>query len=366
MDFELSDDQLALKEAARALLDAEASPARVRKVVDDGSGLDPALWRSMAEQGWAALEVPEPEGGLGLGLVEVAVLCEEVGRHLAPAPFMESVVASFALRRAGVPRGAELAGLLAAGEAVACLAWSQDARSVRATGEGQSWELSGRADPVPFAPVADLALVFASEPSGDLALFCLELDPSARPPAEAAMDCTRCLAWLELDRAPATRLGGQEACEAVLDRAATCLSAEMLGAADRVLSMTVDYAKARVQFDRPIGSFQAVKHRCADMLVDVEGMRSAAYYAAWSVGAAQPDASLAASVAKAWCSDAARRVMASGLQVHGGIGFTWEHDLHLYLKRAQLDEVAFGDAAFHRDRLAGRLRARVEAGGSVL
>src|SRR5256885_14599102 len=140
----------------------------------------------------------------------------------------------------------------------------------------------------------------------------------------------------------------------------------MLGGASRVLELTVEYAKERVQFGRPIGSFQEVKHRCADMLVDVEGMRSTAYHGAWCLGAGHPDASVAASTAKVWCSDAGRRVMASGLQVHGGIGFTWEHDLHLYLKRAQLDQVSMGDATFHRERLAALLRAKVEAGESVV
>src|SRR5437868_8490725 len=140
----------------------------------------------------------------------------------------------------------------------------------------------------------------------------------------------------------------------------------MLGGASAVLDMAVGYAKDRVQFGRPIGSFQAVKHRCADMLVDVEGMRSTAYWAAWAITAGDPDASVAASTAKVWCSDASRRVMASALQVHGGIGFTWEHDLHLFLKRAQLDQVSFGDAAFHRERLALLLRSRVESGGSVV
>jgi len=180
------------------------------------------------------------------------------------------------------------------------------------------------------------------------------------------MDRTRSLSWLELDRRPAVRLGGAAAADGVLDRAAAALSAEMLGAAARVLEMTVEYAKDRVQFGRPIGGFQAVKHRCADMLVDVEGMRSAAYYAAWAVGAGDPDASAAASAAKVWCSDAARRVMASALQVHGGIGFTWEHDLHLFLKRSQLDQVSFGDAPHHRERLAAILRPRAEAGQPVL
>ncbi len=148
----------------------------------------------------------------------------------------------------------------------------------------------------------------------------------------------------------------------MLDRAATLASAEMLGAADQVLAMTVQYAKDRVQFGKPIGSFQAVKHMLADALVDVEGMRSTAYYAAWCGAADDADRALSASMAKAWGSDASRRVMAAGLQVHGGIGFTWEHDMHLFLKRAQLDQVSYGDAAFHRDRIAGILRDRLDAG----
>ncbi len=152
----------------------------------------------------------------------------------------------------------------------------------------------------------------------------------------------------------------------MLDRAATLVSAEMLGAADRVLAMTVDYAKDRVQFGKPIGSFQAVKHMLADALVDVEGMRSTVYYAAWCAAADDRERSLAASMAKAWCSDASRRVMAAGLQVHGGIGFTWEHDMHLYVKRAQLDQVSYGDAAFHRDRIATMLRERLDAGAAAV
>ena len=170
---------------------------------------------------------------------------------------------------------------------------------------------------------------------------------------------------LAFDGTPARRLGGTDAAALLLDRAATLASAEMLGAADRVLSMTVEYAKDRVQFGKPIGSFQAVKHMLADALVDVEGMRSTVYYAAWCAAAGDPDRSLSASMAKAWCSDASRRVMAAGLQVHGGIGFTWEHDMHLYLKRAQLDQVSFGDAAFHRDRIAAMLRERLDAGQAL-
>ena len=193
-----------------------------------------------------------------------------------------------------------------------------------------------------------------------------------RPAAEPAMDVTRQLAWLgsaALADAPRIEVGGAAEVARHLDVAAVAYAAELLGVAQRALDLAVAYAKDRVQFGRPIGSFQAVKHRCADMLVDVEGMRSAVYWAAWTLGdvdAADDERSIAASTAKAWCSDAASRVLASALQVHGGIGFTWEHDLHLYLKRAHLDAVAFGDATFHRARLARLLRSRVEGGRSVI
>ncbi len=196
-------------------------------------------------------------------------------------------------------------------------------------------------------------------------VYGVDLRRAGRPEPLPAMDRTRELGVLAFDGTPARFLGGDEAAALVLDRAATLASAEMLGAADHVLAMTVQYAKDRVQFGKPIGSFQAVKHMLADALVDVEGMRSTSYYAAWCAAAGDPERSLAASMAKAWCSDASRRVMAAGLQVHGGIGFTWEHDMHLYLKRAQLDQVSYGDAAAHRDRIAALLRQRLETGQAL-
>jgi alkylation response protein AidB-like acyl-CoA dehydrogenase len=359
MDFELSDDQLALRDGARELLDGLAPTTRVRTVVDAGGGIDDGLWKAMLEQGWTAVEVPEDRGGLGLGAVEVAVLVEEIGRHVAPAPFLSTLLALGALARAGRDDWAER---LAAGDAIGCVAWSRAGRSdVRAAGD----RLTGRSDPVPFAPSADLAVVIAESDDGP-ALYALELGERDRPGREPAMDLTRELGWLRFDGTHAERLGGPDEVDALLDRGAAFTSAEMLGGASRAMDMAVEYAKERVQFGRPIGSFQAVKHRCADMLVDVEGMRSSAYWAAWCIGADHEDASVAASTAKIWCSDASKRVMASALQVHGGIGFTWEHDLHLFLKRAQLDQVSFGDAPFHRQRLADLLRPRIEAGRSVI
>jgi alkylation response protein AidB-like acyl-CoA dehydrogenase len=236
---------------------------------------------------------------------------------------------------------------------------------VRAVPSGSDWVLAGRSDPALYAPSAAIALVVAETPGGP-GLFRVDLDAVGRPPAEPAIDRTRELGWLEFSDALAEPIGGGDAVEALLDRGAVFAAAEMLGGAARVLELTVEYAKDRVQFGRPIGSFQALKHRCADMLVDVEGMRSTVYWAAWCIGAADPEASVAASTAKIWTSDASKRVMASGLQVHGGIGFTWEHDLHLFLKRAQLDQRTFGDAGYHRARLARLLRPRVESGTSVI
>jgi alkylation response protein AidB-like acyl-CoA dehydrogenase len=362
LDFALNDDQEALRDGARDVLDGLASSPQVRAVVNRGGGWDAALWAAMVEQGWPGVAIPETLGGLGLGTVEVAVLLEGVGGHAAPAPFATTVLALDALAAAGDTD--DIAAILG-GDGLVCVAWSRRGDALRADAAGSGWLLHGRPDPVPYAPSAAAAVVVADTPDGP-GLFKVDLDPDHPVPAEPAMDRTRELGWLRFDATPTTRLGGTESVEALTNRGATYAAAEMLGGADRVLGMAVEYAKERVQFGRPIGSFQAVKHRCADMLVDVEGMRSSTYWAAWCIGADHPDASIAASTAKIWCSDASKRVMASALQVHGGIGFTWEHDLHLFMKRAQLDQLAFGDASYHRERLAALLRPRVEAGESIL
>jgi alkylation response protein AidB-like acyl-CoA dehydrogenase len=378
VDFELSDDQRALQSAASTLLGDRCPTTRVRQISDLSSHLDAELWAAMAEQGWLAVELPEAAGGLGLGLVETVVLCEQLGRHVAPVPFLGTVLACRALSSAVTADEIETAAMLGGdevgiwierlsmGDAVGAVAWSRRPDAVVAHSDGRGgWTLSGRSDLVVYGPSADVVVVFAAA-NAMPALFALAPGGSERPLAEPAMDRTRSVGWLTLADRPALRLNGPEGASDLLDRAAAAVSAEMLGAADRVLEMTVAYAKDRVQFGRPIGGFQAVKHRCADMLVDVEGMRSSTYYAGWAVGAGDSEAAAAASVAKVWSSDAARRVMASGLQVHGGIGFTWEHDLHLFLKRSQLDQTSFGDAGLHRERLAQILRPRAESGLPVL
>ena len=234
------------------------------------------------------------------------------------------------------------------------------ASALEAVSSGDGWRLSGRVGPAEGASVADIAVVVAAG-----RVFAVDLDRVGRPAREPAMDVTRALSWLSFDGTPAVHVGDADLADALVDRGALGASAEMLGGAGRVLELAVQYAKDRIQFDQPIGSFQAIKHRCADMVVDVEGMRSSTWYAAWALSAAEDDASIAASTAKVWSSEAAKRVMASGLQVHGGIGFTWEHDLHLYMKRSQFDRVSYGDASFHRQRLAGLLRDRLALSSGI-
>ena len=350
VDFDLSADQVALREAAAALLDDRCDTAAVRRACENG-GFDADLWTAMVEQGWTGIAVPESLGGVGLGTVEAAVLLEQTGAHLAPVPLLQQLAALAVL--ADGPWGERLLS----GEAIACVARTPLARA----GDGT---VSGRTEPAVYGARADVLVA----PAGD-GLVAVDLSGVARSP-EPAMDQTRELAWIDLDDAPSVTVGGAEEAAAHLDRGAVFHSAEMLGAAEAVMGLAVEYAKVREQFGRPIGSFQAVKHRCADMLVDVEGMRSAVYHAAWAMGAADDPAGRAtaaetAAVAKIWCSDAAVRVAESALQVHGGIGFTWEADVHLYLKRVQLDQVAFGDARHHRSRLAAILRDRLAAGVGV-
>jgi len=338
MDFDLSADQQALREAAAGLLRSRSGRTVVRTAMDRGGAPDPALWAAMVDQGWCGIAVPEVDGGVGLGWVEAAVLLEQVGATVAPAPILSQLVAL---------------DVLASSEWAAGLL---DGSTIATVAEG----LDG---PVPYAPSADVVVAIEQD-----RLVAIDL-AGHRPGGEPAMDLTRTIGWLRsavLVDAPRRDLGGRDEVERFRDVASVAYSAEMLGIAQQVLDLSVAYAGERQQFGRPIGSFQAVKHRCADMLVDVEGMRSAVYWAAWCVSARDPDASVAASTAKVWCSDAVGRVTASALQVHGGIGFTWEHDLHLYLKRAHLDALSFGDASAHRTRLAALLRAKVESGASVI
>jgi alkylation response protein AidB-like acyl-CoA dehydrogenase len=380
VEFELSSDQRDLGDAAAELLSRLASREHIRAFVGPGEpgavpgaagtdldGFDRPLWEAMAEQGWLAVERDEPDG-LGLGMVEVAVLCEQVGRRIAPAPFAGTIlcmgVLVGAVGDASLPAdtrrtAAEWVERLSTGEAIGCVVWSAEPGTTTAGGTLDRCRLDGHPEPTPYASAADLAVVVTED-----AVYLVSLEDGGAPPSQPAMDRTRPLAWLRLDATPAHWIGGPEAAIRLVDRAATVVAAELLGASAVVLEMSVEYAKVRRQFGHPIGSFQAIKHRLADALVDVEAMRSCTYYAAWCLASNDPEASLAASMAKAWCSDASRRVMATGMQVHGGIGFTWDHDIHLYLKRAQLDASSVGTASWHRERIAGMLQRRLADGGS--
>ncbi len=367
MDFDLSKPQKLLKESARALLARECGPGRVRELMETETAHDEGLWQSLADQGWTGLLVPEGQGGLGLGLVEMAAVAEEMGRACLPGAFLSTLFAAALVGRAGSagPR-AKYLGAIAAGELKATVAlleegasWDADAVRLGASRDGGRFTLTGRKLFVPDAGVADIIICVARD--GDsLALLPVGrgaegLTVSPTP----SMDATRKLYEVGFE---GVGVGESEALGAdgdargalrgALEVATAVLCAEMVGGMQWVLDTTVEYAKTRQQFGRPIGSFQAVQHMCADMLLLTESARSAAYYAAWALTENDPAARAAVSVAKAYCSDAYREVANRGVQVHGGIGFTWEHDLQLYYKRSKSSETLFGDATFHRERIA--------------
>jgi alkylation response protein AidB-like acyl-CoA dehydrogenase len=373
--FAFDEDQEQLRAAARGFLAAHSSPARVRAAMATDAGWDAAVWRRIgAELGWPAVIVPEAYGGIGLGFVELVALMEEMGATLLCAPFFSSVcLGASALLAAGTEeqKQAYLPGI-AAGETTATLAWSEpggrrpDAGAIAAVAErrGEGFRLRGTKSYVVDGHTAGVLIVAARAPGSagadGVSLFVLPADtPGVGRRLLPTMDQTRKLAEVALQRVevgPDALLGplhqGWPVVARVLDRAAVALSAEMCGGAQKVLDLSTEYAKVRVAFGRPIGAYQAVKHRCADMLVAVENAKSITYYAAWAADQDAPDAMLAASMAKAFVSDAYRKVAGDGIQVHGGIGFTWEHDMHLYFKRAKGSEVAFGDATLHRERVA--------------
>jgi alkylation response protein AidB-like acyl-CoA dehydrogenase len=349
MEFDLDADQRALRDAARSFLERETPLSYARTMMDDERGYREEIWRKMAGLGWMALPFPEDAGGVGQGFVALAILLAEMGRVVLPGPYFSTVVAvGHAILEAGsdAQRKEVLAGICA-GETIAAFAPHADARI-----HGET--LIGEARYVADAPAAHRFVVA----TGDGLAITNGTEGITVTPVQT-LDATRKVAHVEFHNAGSERLeGSTSSLQRILDRASVGLAAEMLGAAERVVELAVDYAKQRVQFERPIGSFQAVKHRAADMHLDVESLRNAVYYAAWAIERDRPEASLAASMAKAYASDAFRRVAASGIQVHGGIGFTWEHDMHLYFKRAKASEIAFGSADHHRERMATLLEHR--------
>lgn len=364
MDFGFSDEQDMLREASRRFLDSEMPVTRVRSMLeDDGPGYDPDCWRKAAALGWFGILVPEQHGGAGQSLVDAVVVAEELGRTVQPGPYLPTMVASMAIAEFGTAeQQASILPSVADGSTV--LAWSappgfgdalDNAITVRAVGD--ELILDGATSLVQDAHVADQLLLTARDGDG----LCQVLVPARSPGLDIrvlkTLDLARRLCAVELDgvRVPSSaRLGVGDATEAADRQVAAALvlqCAEAVGGAERLLEMTVAYAKDRVQFGRPIGSFQAIKHKCANMLVWVEASKSATYYAALAVQDRLPETSLAASIAKSYVGQAYPDVAGEALQIHGGIGFTWEHDVHLYLRRAKSNEVLLGDPAWHRERI---------------
>ncbi|HEV2686904.1 MAG TPA: acyl-CoA dehydrogenase family protein [Bryobacteraceae bacterium] len=364
MQFGLSETQQTLKNTVRKFLVTECPPAEVRKQMETATAFDPALWRKMVEQGWTGIIFPEEFGGFGMGMVEMAAALEEMGRALLPGPFFSTVLlAGAVLDSAGSKAQKEkYLGAICRGEAKATLAlledsasWSPDAVRMEASG----LSLTGRKLFVPDAEVAD-SLICVARMNGDLALVVVPAGArGVTITAQPAMDGTRKLYAVDFNSVAISRddvLASGDRARTALDRAldiATVgLAAEMTGGMQRLLEIAVEYAKTRKQFGRAIGEFQAVQHQCADMLLFTESSRSAAYYAAYAIHEGIPEARLAVSVAKTYVSDAYREVGNRAIQIHGGMGFTWENDVHLYYRRAKASELALGDAAFHRERIA--------------
>jgi alkylation response protein AidB-like acyl-CoA dehydrogenase len=374
MDFAFSEEQEMLRSSARTLL-AKASPsAVVRQLMETEDAYDAGLWKKVAEQGWTALGIPEEYGGFGTFL-DLVVVLEETGRVLLPGPFFETMgMAVPAILEAGTQaQRSEVLTAIAAGDARATLAftepsgrWDAEGVTLSAQKSGDGWTLDGTKLFVPGAGVADYMVVAArTRSSGEdgITLFLVKGRPAGmtvRP--LSTLDMTH--KWYEV-KFDKVQLGadalmgepdkGWAPLRRALEWATAGICAEMVGGAQKVLEDSVEYAKTRQQFGKPIGIYQAVSHKLADMLLEVESAKSVTYYAAWTVDADAPDRALACSIAKAYTSDAYRHATGSGIQVHGGIGFTWEHDMHLYFKRAKASEVTLGDPTYHRELVAEAL-----------
>ena len=378
MNFAFTDEQEELRATARAFLADNASSEAARSAMESELGWDPDLWKRIAsEMGWTALPIPEAYSGLGLGPVELVALLEVMGEALLCSPYLSSVClgAGAILAAGSEEQKRELLPSIAAGDTRAALAVTEsgpyqgpDGVTTEARRDGGDWVLSGAKRFVVDGHTADLLVVAARDEEGGLGLFAVPGESaSVKRHGLATMDRTRRLADVDLRhvRVPGSaRLGGAgdatPALARALDVAAVTLASEQVGGAQRCLDLSVAHAKERVQFGRPIGSFQAIQHTCADMMVALESARSGVYYAACAAQEESDELAVAASLAKATASEAFFRCAADALQVHGGVGFTWEYDIHLYLKRARASEGLLGTPDWHRERVARHLGLGVE------
>jgi alkylation response protein AidB-like acyl-CoA dehydrogenase len=375
VNFAFSEEQEELRRSVRRFLEDKSPVTEVRRLMETTEGYDPKVWAQMAnELGLQSLHIPENFGGQGFSFVELVVVLEEMGRALLCAPFFSTVcLAANAVLNAGTEaQKVELLPGIASGETIATLAftepkglWDANGITMEAVPDGSGgYRLDGTKMFVLDGHTANLIVVAArSAGSGGtegISFFIVPGDaPGLTRTALPTMDQTRKQAKLEFSGVSARLLGeegaGWAALSKTLDQVAVCLAAEQVGGAQKCLDMSVEYAKVRIQFGRPIGSFQAIKHKCADMLLEVESSKSAAYYAGWAAAEDNDELPVVASLAKSYCSEAYFHAAAENIQIHGGIGFTWEHDAHLYFKRAKSSEILFGDPTYHRELLAQRI-----------
>lgn len=372
MDIKLDEIQLDIANEARRFLEKECPAEIVREAYEDDRGLTDKLWNQMSEMDWMKIRIPEAYGGAEMEQLDLCIILEEMGRAVVPGPFFSSVqLAAEAILAAGSEdQKKEYLPKIGDGKMIGTLALSEpdsgadtDYIQMSARADGDGFVLSGTKLTVPDAHVADVMVVAArtepgTEPSHGVTLFLVDKDTDGlRVNLLPTMDGTRKLCAVEFKDVRASGvLGevnqGRAPLDKVLQRAQTGLAAECIGGAQRAMEIATEYAKTRVQFDQPIGAFQAIKHACAQMFVLVESGRSLLYWAAWAQDHAdEKEAALAASAVKAYCAEAYTKVTASALQVHGGIGFTWENDIHLFLKRAKGNELSLGDPAFHREKI---------------
>ncbi|MFL6277402.1 MAG: acyl-CoA dehydrogenase family protein [Blastocatellia bacterium] len=368
MDFDLNETQKLFKSSARELFAQECPPEAVRAMIDSGQPYSEALWQKLVEQGWTGLMFDEADGGMGLGYVEMAVAFEEMGHALVPGAFLSTVALAGPLvaRTGNPPQRNQYLKAICEGEAKATVAllevagdWNPDAVQLQASETATGLTLSGTKLFVADAGAVNTIITVARIGS-DLALAVVAADaPGLTIKPMPAIDATRHLYEVDYNNVEvaATQVlargdAARVAIEQALDVATVALAAEMVGGMQWLLDTTVEYAKTRKQFGKPIGQFQAIQHHCANLLLLTESARSAVYYAAWQLGNDAERAPLAVSVAKTYASDAYREAGNLGIQVHGGIGFTWDEPMHFYYKRAKASELMFGDATFHRERIA--------------
>ncbi len=374
MDFAFSEEQNELRRVARRFLEVASAEDRVRSAMATERGYDPSVWEQLSKElAWTALTIPEEHGGLGMSYLDLHPLMEEMGRALLCSPFFSTIcLGANALLVGGTEaQKAHYLPAVAAGDVKLTLAYAEQVHPDEPEGiettyrrDGVDYVLTGAKSYVLDGHTADAIIVVARAPGSrgadGVSLFLVPGETRGLKRVWLpTMDQTRRLAALQLDDVvvPRDALVGLEgsgwtSCEKTLDLARIALAAEQVGGAEKTLDMSVEYAKVRQQFGRPIGSFQAIKHKCADMLTMVESARSAAFYASALASQGEQDLAEAASGAKSYCSDTFFHCAAENIQIHGGIGFTWEHPAHLYFKRAKSSEALFGDPPFHRERVA--------------